>query len=182
MTNEQITAINEINAVFENAVKAINERREYRMENYYNCVDDYSWGGLCDKADNELEDRLRIARDKQIEEVINGGYHVETVTMYRLKDGNGNSTIGAKYGQWGEFFTINGKFVGVPKRVATLEKKGYILEKITRTFHCVFKGWSDKGYELYKSIDLVDECVERVTTMPNYIGRQPWIDYLFENQ
>lgn len=184
LTNEQIERINTIKANFEKSVASINERRAYRMQNYYDCVDDYSWGGLCDKADDEQENRLCIMRDILIEEAINGGYHVETLTYYQLKDNEGNLCVGARNGQWGQYFVINEKYVGVPKRVATLEKKGYILEKVTRTFHCVFKRFSNKeNYILYKSIDLVDEKVERVTqdTMPTYIGEEPWVNYLYES-
>ena len=184
LTTEQIERINAIEESFKRQMESINERRAYRAQNYYDCVDDYSWGGLCDKADNEEENRLVISKQIAIEEVKNGGYHVVNTCYYQLRDNEGNVAIGARSGQWGEYFTINGKYVGVPKRVATLEKKGYILEKVSHTYHCVYKGWSsNREYILYKSIERVSEQIERVTkdTMPSYIGNLPWVDYLYED-
>ena len=179
---EQQAQIRGINESFDSKMKSINERREYRMENYYNCVDDYSFGGLYDKADNELEDKYRIERDILIEQVENGGYYERTSSFYRLRDSEGNTADGASDGQYGSYFYINEKFVGVPKKVATLEKKGYTLELVTRKYKCIFKGFSKHGHIMNKDMELVEEIVAQVTqeTMPEYIGRMSYIDYQYQ--
>ncbi len=178
---EQQAQIRSINESFESKVRSIDERRQYRMENYYNCVDDYSFGGICDKADNELEDRCRVERGILIEQVQNGGYYVRTSSFYRLRDNEGHTADGASNGQYGSYFDINGKRVGVPKKVATLEKKGYTLELVTRKYKCVFKGFSSHGNVLNKEMKCIEESVTHVTqeTMPEYIGRMSYIDYQY---
>jgi hypothetical protein len=182
MTPQEIQLrINEINADYEKVVASIEKRREYRMKNYLDCIDDYSWGGLCDQADNLLEDRYRTARDIRIEQVQNDGYYYRTSTFYRLRDDNGNVADGATYGQYGEYFRINGKFVGVPKKVSTLTKKGYALEKVTRTYKCTFKDISKHGNILNKSMECVEETITEVTqdNMPECIGELNYIDFQY---
>lgn len=56
LTKEQQDKINAINKWFDNAVAELDRGRQARMENYYNCLDDYSWVGICDKAANQQED------------------------------------------------------------------------------------------------------------------------------
>lgn len=175
---ERIAAIN---ARYDEAVAEINKRREYRMNNYYNCVDDYSWGGICDKADNELQDRLRTERDIEIEQVKNDGYYLRHSEFYRLVDDNGNEALGTSYGRYGHYFAIGGKFVSVPKRVATLEKKGYRLERVTRQYRCVFKKFSNKGNVVNKEMSIVSETIEKVETMPEHIGSLSFLDWHYEN-
>ena len=181
LTAEQQAKIKSINEVFESRVKSIDERRQYRMDNYYNCIDDYSFGGICDKADNELEDRYRMERDILIEQVQNGGYYVRSSSFYRLRDNEGHIAEGANCGQYGCYFNINGKFVGVPKRVATLEKKGYILELVARKYKCVFKKFSSRGNIINEAMECVEENITQITqeTMPDYIGKMSYIDYQY---
>ena len=38
---------------YNEANRVMQENSDYRMQNYFNCLDDYSWGGLSDKAANE---------------------------------------------------------------------------------------------------------------------------------
>lgn len=174
---EQIQVIKE---QFDKAVEAINERREYRMKNYYDCIDDYSWGGPCDKADDIEEDRLRLKRDILIEQVNGDGAYIRTSSFYRIKDEEGN-TATARYGKYGAYFPINDKFVGVPKNIKTLERKGYILEMVQRTYKCVFGHISKNGHLINKSMEMVSEKVVKVETMPDYISEKPFIDYQYDN-
>lgn len=176
---KQIQAIKD---AFEKAMAEINERREYRMRNYYDCIDDYSFGGICDKADNELEDMLRVQRDIKIEQVENNGSYFRTSMFYRLRDNEGNVALGAKSGKWGEFFVINDKCVSVPKRLATLTRKGYRLEQVIRTYMCAFKNIMN-GHIVNKSMALIEEKVVDVTqdSMPDYIGGLPYIDWQYES-
>lgn len=103
---------------------------EQRMENYYNCIDDYSWGGLCDQAAaqsrglrNYLANNLAI----QLEE----GAFKETFKLSILQDLEGN-TISTRIvnGKFGPCWIIKNSeysatFVGVAKKAATYAKKGY---------------------------------------------------------
>lgn len=170
--------IQSINEWFNNAVKEINERREYRMKNYYDCVDDYSYGGLCDKADDELEDKLRTQRDILIEQAKNDGKVIRQSSFYRLVSATG-SCEGASYGEYGEYFAIDGKFVGVPKRLSTLTKKGYKLVHVERTYECVFREMGKYGV-LWKSMVLLDEKISQCDAVPDYIGNKPSIDFQYD--
>ena len=184
LTKEQEARIAEINANFDAKVAEINKRRQYRMQNYYDCVDDYSYGGLCDKADNELEDRYRVERDILIEEVKNGGKREISSSFYRLKNQKGEVRCsGGSSGVYGQYFTADGKIIGLPKRITTLEKKGYILEKVSRVYRGKFKMITNRGNIVYKELELVSEDVERVTqdTMPTIVPQQPYVDWQYES-
>lgn len=172
---EQIKAVNES---FEKCLKEIQERLEYRMKNYYDCVDDYSYGGICDKADDELEDKLRIKRDIIIEQIENDGKVVRKSSFYRLVSKT-DMCDGARSGRYGEYFTIDGKFVGVPKKLDTLIKKGYKLYKVSRTYECTLKEVSEHGVK-WRTMELVDEVIKEEKTMPQYVGVFPYIDYQYD--
>lgn len=183
MNKDKEELIKKVQDVFDKRVAEINARREYRMRNYYECVDDYSFGGICDKADNELEDIYRIERDILIEQINNDGHYYHKSSFYRLRNtNNGNVANGAFCGQYGLFFAIDGKYISLPKKVATLAKKGYILECIERTYKCVFKKISDKGNVINAQMECVDEKCTIVTqeTMPEYVGRLPYYDWQYE--
>lgn len=180
LTDSQKAEIQSILDSFENGMKAIRERREYRMKNYYDCVDDYSFGGICDQADNQLQNELEITRNIRIQEVLNGGFYIRKSEFYRLSDENGNSTTGTHSGRYGDFFVINDKCVSVPKKVATLEKKGYTLEKIERTYKCTYKGFSNKGNVMCQTMEIASETITKVTEMPDYIGNLSYIDWQYD--
>jgi hypothetical protein len=121
---------------FENFVSWYNEENEqmrknsdYRMQNYYNCIDDYSWGGLCDKAaDEAYAKRLRLYNSLQTQ--IKNGAFFEDVEISVLVDENDN-VVSDKIvnGRFGECWILkNGndvKFVGVAKKQSTYNKKGF---------------------------------------------------------
>lgn len=183
LTKEQQDKINAINKWFDNAVAELDRGRKARMENYYNCIDDYSWGGICDKAANQQEDMWREQKRLQIEEVMNGGYFVVETETYRIVDAEGNCSTRCGCGEYGYFFSINGKFVGLPKRLATLTKKGYTLEKVERTYHCTFKDITFEGRVHCKSMELVSEVVTPITqeTMPTWLPSYDYYDYQYDS-
>lgn len=167
--------IKQINDAYEATMREINERRDYRMRNYLDCVDDYSWGGRCDTADSRLENRAKIQRDCLLEQVENDGYFVRMASEYILLNQDGKVVSeNLFWGQYGLCFRTNdNNYVGVPKRMATLTKKGYMVVRVDRTFKCVFGGWTDNGNMRYENIELISE--ERVmdelpTSVPdNYL-------------
>lgn len=170
--------INEIKESFERNMEEIRKRREYRMKNYYDCVDDYSFGGICDKADDELANKLYIKRDVMIEQVENDGKVIRNSSFFRLASNDGAFCDGARWGQYGAYFEISGKFVGVPKKLNTLTKKGYKLYKVSRTYECTFKDVGSHGIR-WSTMKLVNEIVNEENNMPEYIGELPYIDYQF---
>ena len=170
--------VERINNLFSAKIEEIQKRRNYRMENYYNCVDDYSFGGLCDKADNELENRLRLERDIMIEQVMNGGKVIRESSFYRLISDT-DKCDGAQCGRYGEFFTIDGKFIGVPKKMSTLTKKGYKLFHIARTYECTLKEVNEYGAQ-WQSMKIANEIITEVQYAPEFIGRLSYIDYQYE--
>jgi hypothetical protein len=121
---------------FDNFIVWYNEENEqmrknadYRMQNYYNCVDDYSWGGLCDQAANEsYGKRFRLHNDLVIQ--MRDGAFVDDIEISVLADMDGN-IVSDKIvnGRFGECWIIknggNVEFVGVAKKQATYNKKGY---------------------------------------------------------
>lgn len=172
--------IKEIQEAYAKSFAEIDKRREYRMKNYYDCVDDYSFGGLCDKADNELEDRLRTERDIMIEQVRNDGKVIRTSFFHRLVSNSGEVCDGAKYGQYGAYFAIDGKFVGVPKKLCTLTEKGYKLYKVERTYECTLKEVCKYGVR-WKTMKLVNETITEENEIPDSdsVGELHYIDYQF---
>lgn len=151
--------IKQINDAYKAQIAEINARRDYRMQNYLDCIDDYSVGGVCDVVDSRAAHRAEVTRDILVEQVKNGGYFMRESSEFVLLDQENNVASNNLFrGQYGLcFLTNDNRYVGVPKRSATLEKKGYKIARVDRTFKCVYGGWSDKGNLLYKSIELVSE-------------------------
>ncbi len=171
--------INEINESFERSMNEIRKRREYRMKNYYDCVDDYSFGGLCDKADDELQNKLCIERDIMIEQVKNDGKVLRNSSFYRLVSNTGDTCDGARFGRYGWYFIIDEKFIGVPKKLSTLAKKGYKLCKVSRTYECTLKEVGSYGTR-WRTMKLVNETIEEENAIPECVGELPYIDYQYD--
>lgn len=176
---EKEAQIAQIEEAYENALAEIAERRRYRMENYYNCVDDYSFGGLCDKADEELKIKLRTIRDIRIEQVQSGGHVVCRSKFYRLVSESGDTCDGIRCGHYGRFFAIDRKCVSLPKRIATLNKKGYRLFCVNRVYECTFSALCKNGAQ-WRTMTLVDERVEETNEIPHDVREKPYIDYQYD--
>lgn len=167
--------IMQINAAYEAEIAAINQRRDYRWQNYLDCVDDYSVCGLCDKADSMAEWRAKTTRDILLQQVENDGHFVQMASEYVLLDMNDNIVSDNLFhGHYGLCFKTAEGYVGVPKKMSTLTKKGYQIGRLDRTFKCVFGGWSNKDRLLFKNIELMSELLivgdELPTCVPdNYI-------------
>lgn len=108
---------------------------QQRMENYYNCLDDYSWGGICDRAAAEA----RADRDayRAVAKIILAGEVPSSVfTHYCLYDLAGDlvsdRVVDTKFGRAFIIRLPEGgvKFVSVAKKLSTYAKKGYKLMKV----------------------------------------------------
>lgn len=131
--------------------KVAAEAATYRMNNYFNCVDDYSWGGICDQsADRSRSQResLRYALKDQLE---NGGNaFVETFDIPVLCDMNGREltdrVVSGKYGLCWIIGNDCPTFVGVSKKQATYNKKGYqVMTKKVKVEYYYTGGITKKG-------------------------------------
>ena len=160
LTEEQESRIREIESWHEKELAKINERREYRMKNYYDCVDDYSYGGACDRADDAAERTIDLSRDLRIEEIKEGVIRRE-ISHLELVDLDGNTVSDCPFtGRFGHSFPVDGGYVGIPKKMSTLEKKGYRMVKRTVSFELRFGGFLSNGRVKWKSISRTGETSE----------------------
>ena len=158
---------------FEQANETMRENANYRMQNYYNCVDDYSWGGLCDQAANEAyRDRCRI-KDFIQTELLNGAFN-EIVELSVLCDIDGNIVSDRIVnGKFGECWIIkNGNsvsFVGVAKKQSTYNKKGYKVMTLAINVEYYYTA----GGKIISRIlgqEMIDSMPEyQTTTKPNFL-------------
>jgi hypothetical protein len=107
-----------------------NKNTEQRMENYFNCLDDYSWGGLCDQASSQIISLRRYLANNLATQLEEGAFK-ETFKLSILQDLEGN-TVSTKIvkGKFGPCWIIkvseyNANFVSVAKKADTYAKKGY---------------------------------------------------------
>lgn len=169
--NAKKEQISEIQARYQKSFDEIDKRREYRMENYYNCVDDYSFGGICDKADNEYENKLRYCMALEIESVENDGYIYRTFKHSVLTDADG-VVIGDRIlsGRYGDFFLANGKYVGLAKKQSTFEKKGYKMMLMTTEYKITFSGRTFRNNNpRFTTVEIVNQSVAEDLT-PIYMS------------
>jgi len=161
LTKEQIERINAIKANSENQLARLQADEDRRADNYYDCLDDYSYGGLCSKANAQAQGRVIAGMNWAIQEVVLG--YIPLVKRRNiLKDLNGNIVAtGTHEGKFGRFFvTDNGVFVSCRTKLSTYEKKGYIPYVVTTTEKATLKYNRDnhpylKGYEVISELEEV---------------------------
>ncbi len=151
------------------ALAELQKQEDRRMENYYNCVDDYSWGGLCSKANIMARDRVKRNCQERIEEIVRGGFLVKTRRVNILRDIETGevAACGVREGEYGPYFktyeAFGSKYISFAKRISTYEKKGFrpfvqiVTEKVKRD-GC----WRD-GNPRYKHIDYISITEELST-------------------
>lgn len=129
--------INSIFKSFDHANESANRAAQVRMENYYNCLDDYSWGGICDRAAAQARSERDMVRSSY-EKVLAGETPKGSYDLYFLETLDGtfatSSCVTTKYGKaWmikeNEYSTP--KWISVAKTAKTYEKKGYRLMKVS---------------------------------------------------
>jgi hypothetical protein len=164
---------------YESVMNRLKENEQARMDNYYNCVDDYSWGSPWHREATALAEReATVTRDLKLE-LLDNGYNVITTAQSVLIDFDGNVCAeGTRYGDYGSYFTLfSGGFVSVAKKQATFEKKGFRMGVRKRTYKGIFTGkFSKKGNALYESLELVSEDFELTTNIDNY---NTFVDWLY---
>lgn len=155
LTLEQLKAIENAKANYDAEMKRLQEEENVRMEHYYDCQDDYSWGGLCTNANYKARARAKANLEETIEEIVRGGYLIRTQKVNALREISTGDIVatGTHEGQYGRYFrTRDGRFVSCSKKVSTYEKKGFlplvqtIIAKVARDGY-----WRD-GERRYKTL------------------------------
>lgn len=126
LTPEQVERINAARNAYNARIAELREEEDRRAEHYYDCLDEYSYGGICSTLNARQQREAEANFNRRVEYIVNG--YVRRVRRENiLKDLEGNIVArGTREGQYGRYFKTNdGKFVSCTKRVATYEKKGY---------------------------------------------------------
>jgi len=145
---------------------------DYRMQNYFNCVDDYSWGGICDQAQDRTYSNLSHVLNLVKEQEENGGFLTEVVTELELRNLDGSvvssNIIKGKFGNcfmWGT--EQNGfSFCGLSKKQSTFEKKGYVVVskhyelKVRYTGRVTRSGYADRVIELVSTSETIEDKID----------------------
>lgn len=153
---------------FEEENEQMRKNADYRMQNYFNCVDDYSWGGLCDKAASEAYGK-RLDLYNNLATQMRDGAFVKDCNFPVLVDMDGN-IVSDKIvnGRFGNCWIINEKdgvkFVGLAKKQSTYAKKGYKVMTRVYTFEYYYL---TNGKVVHRLLD--DQLVESTfDQQPNY--------------
>jgi len=137
-----------------------NKNTDYRMMNYYNCVDDYSWGGRCDQAQDFEMSRMRGMLHNVLEQEENGGFCKEIAYAYELQDMDGNVLSKRLVnGKFGLCFIIqhsenNVSFVGATKNQSTFAKKGFKIVTKIYEFKVIYTGTLNSKFA-NRSVELI---------------------------
>lgn len=118
-------------ASFKSDIESRNEGIEYRARNYYNCIDDYSSGGICDKAAYEAISSYRGSIETLENQIKEGKPFIREFDCNVLCDLSGNIVserlVNGRYGSCWIIKDADGlaTFVSTAKKQATYRKKGY---------------------------------------------------------
>lgn len=157
LTPEQVSKISIARMAYESRIAQLREEEERRAERYYDCVDDYSYGGICSELNARQRREAEATFNRRVEFIVNGFVRKERRENV-LKDLAGNIVArGTRDGQYGRYFkTEDGQFVSCSKKVATYEKKGYRPYIVTTTEALVPDG---RGRWIVKEVLSVTEEV-----------------------
>jgi len=161
----------------EATIKRARESIEYRLENYYNCIDDYSSGGICDKAANETitqtENQIELYKEFLSKGEIIREFEREILTD--LEDNDLNAKIvNGKYGRCWVYG--GGIFVGLAKKESTYRNKGYKVRTVTETVRLTYSLTdTEKLWENYEILNrtIVDSTPKRIVYADSWINK--WI-------
>lgn len=171
--------VNSIIRGFESADKSASEATAYRMQNYFDCVDDYSWGGPCDQAQAQGRSLRQRCKARLLSQIENGGAFIDTFCTAVLCDLQGNilseKIVDGRYGPcWIIGSDNNVSFVGVAKKAATYEKKGYRVMTRQMKVEYYFTGKIINGSCITKgrvlSNDVINEFPPKQDTHINSIA------------
>lgn len=144
---------------------------DYRMQNYYNCVDDYSWGGICDqiadRAKRERDADLSLLKEQlKLGKAISDQQHCSILVDAETKQIVSERIVKGKFGDC--WIIKNGndvKFVSVAKKQSTYQKKGYLV--FAKHYHFEYYGYFSKGVKIQLRIlktEILEELPEYQST------------------
>ena len=172
LTENQMNSINEIWANYQRGCESRVEKVNYRFQNYLDCQDDYSFGGVCDEASDDEARRDKNATLYRIEEIIFGGVSRFASETFVVDAETGEELgSGCVKGRFGKCVKLsNGSWLGEAKRISTYAKKGYILKNRETEFTATFGGWSKNNNPIWKNVVVVDETITESTDGKMYSG------------
>lgn len=152
----------------EQVCAAINQR----AENYYNCLDDYSYGGICDQAANRHLNEIN-SHTELLTAQMQHGAQVEEFNAPVLTDLNGNIVsdhiIKGKFGAAWIIKNADGSatFVSCAKNAKTYAKKGFkVMSRIyTAEYYYILKVYNGK---LITNGRILSERIVDAIEMPQY--------------
>lgn len=166
LTPEQLSKIAAVKDAHDKTIKQLQEDEDRRAEHYYDCLDEYSYGGPCSVANGLAMRRADKVLEDRIEEIVRGGFLIRERRVNILRDIESGNIVatGTHEGTYGRYFrTEDGKFVGCAKKVDTYSKKGYIPFVQTITEKIVRDGYWRNGDPRYKAVEVVS-TTEEVST------------------
>lgn len=162
-------------ASLEDTIKSRCEGIDYRAQNYYNCVDDYSSGGICDKAAYETISSCRGAIELLKKQAERGKPFVDEFTVDVLTDMHGNVVseriVNGKFGAcWIIGSGDSVSFISTAKKMTTYNKKGYKVMQRVFTLEYYYTNRLNKNGDLISRGRVLDQ---KVTEWPQ--GTDLWV-------
>ncbi len=178
-----MTTIEKLEQNRQNALAPYYEIQDDRMRRYFDCQDDTILGGISDQVTSNTISNINRYYDILIEQELNGGFLLRNEKSICLfKDG---VLVSEKIcrGKFGLFFVLtDGSFLGVAKKKATFDKKGFEVKILQTEYKCSFVKITDKGFVIYDNIQELQKIqkdfdFKNDTFSENY----NWISYLKNN-
>ena len=166
LTEEQKKAIELADKAYNLEMERLIEQENERMERYYNCEDDYSWGGLCTKANYQQRYRAEQDHEERIEEIVRGGFIIRTRKQNVLRSIETGEIVaqGTHEGKFGRYFiTEDGRCIGMAKQLKTFENKGVLPYVQTITEKKCPRGWYPSGDRRYNVLEVISVSEELST-------------------
>lgn len=152
--------------------KAAMEAREYRKENYYNCLDDFSYGGLCDWADQvgamQLNSLVKLFEAQDASETKSLTETDVDLVLVRESDGKRfEKVVETRFGY--SCVSKDGEFVGFAKKISTYHKKGLRTFEVTRKYeYQLGHAWTRSYKPVFTWIKAEDPIEREVKTFETY--------------
>ena len=162
LTDAQRTAISAATAGYEATIATLREQEEARARHYYDCLDEYSYGGPCTIANERAQRNAYERLQESIEAIVRGGYIIRTSKVSVLQDIATGETIarGTHKGRYGRYFcahTAEGtRFISCAKTQATYEKKGVRACVETTTSKYTLEGINYSGGHCKRLLEKID--------------------------
>jgi len=180
MNQAQHLSADQVRSALASLVDIHRENSNYRLQNYLNCVDDYSFGGICDQAQDQKEGQMIRLLHLLEEQEANGGFLEEEVQELELQTLDGeflsNNIVNGRFGYCFMYGTeeTGMNFVGLSKKQSTYQKKGlqvvtrkYLL-KVVYTGRLTNKGTAARVVELISKSESIDSSVDCTIDNRNY--------------